>query len=372
MFIKELFYKDLTNGFVIDNIKLDNNRVLLVGNSGAGKTRILHAIDDVCKLAGGRLKNISSSFEMKVKFEIAENGNVFDCIWQAQVEYVPLMGIRSEEPNMIVKKEMLIVDNNVILSRDETSVKVLNYSSIPQPKENESLISQYRKEDRLKTIYLEFYKIYFRIFEQDVRGMASEKNYEKVCNFYIEQKISPIKNIIGINVTPFDQLGIIKKVEPEKYDNLIEEIIEEYQEIFPEVEGISYLPNEYRQYGIAIKTNGHWIMQMEISSGMLKTLWNLISMKLLPDGTVVLIDELENGLGVNCIESVSDFIMNTRSNIQIIATSHHPYIINAISMDHWVIIRRENQEVKAYSAKEMSLGKSRHDAYLQLVNRLQD
>ncbi|MBR1728361.1 MAG: ATP-binding protein [Selenomonadaceae bacterium] len=44
-------------------------------------------------------------------------------------------------------------------------------------------------------------------------------------------------------------------------------------------------------------------------------------------GTVILLDELKNGLGVNCLDEITDYICEKSydSNTQFILTSHHPY-----------------------------------------------
>lgn len=369
MIIKEIYYKELPNGLIIDHIKIDNRKVLLVGNSGAGKTKILQAMNDACRLASGRLKTVTSSFELELKFILEENKGS-DCVWKIKVDSLPIMA--AEEVNICIKEENLVINNEQIFIKNGDKIKILEYDTVPQPKENESLISQYRKEKEIKLIYEEFRKVHLRIFERDMLELTNSDLYLAVCEFYKEKKICPMHFFSELKMTPFDQFGVIKKVASKIYMKIYKNVLEVYQEVFPDVEDISYMSNDFNQYGIAIKTDGHWITQSDISSGMLKTLWNLINIELMPRGAVVLIDELENGLGVNCIENVSDFIMNNRSDIQILATSHHPYIINSISMEHWIIVQRKNQVVKSYSAKEMSLGESRHDAYLQLVNRLQN
>ena len=367
MFIKEIWYKELNSGFVIDHVKFQHGKTLLVGNSGMGKTRILEAVNSVCKLAVGTKKNIQIPFEAELKFSI-EN---LECCWQIKVDYVPQIHVNAEESNAVIKEERLTVDGDVVIEKSKDKLKLLNYSLLPQPKENESLISQYRMEKKIGFIYEEFQKIYMRMFERDMMGSMYPDVYEAFCSLYKEHHISPIQDIPVVTLSPFDQYGILKNVDPENYREMSQELLELYQEIFPEVEEISYLQDERKEYMIAIRVKDNWILQKEISSGMLKTLWILIKMKIMPRNAVVVIDELENGRGVNCIEIVSDFIINSRPDVQVLATSHHPYIINAIPMDNWMIVQRKEQVVKAYRSDEMALGRSRHDAYLQLVNRLQ-
>ncbi len=379
MFIRNISYKDLTSGLEIDNVAFQEGTNLLVGNSGAGKTRILRAIYDAGRLAIGRLKRIESSFELTLEFTVGnplgleEGDNIQkECRWKVCVEYRPWNRIQTAEENFAITKEFLEVDGERILFRGENSVKVLGYDSVPQPKENESLISQYRSERQIISIYFDFFKILFWQFETESNELVSGSLYKERCKNFSDYSYASRMENMPIFYDPFSVYGILKTVDPAEFQKITEDILEVYQEIFPEVEDISYRSNNFDEYGIAIKVKDFWITQKHISSGMLKTLWSLLYFKMLPKDSVVLIDELEDGLGVNCIEDVSDFIMNTRPDVQVLATSHHPYIINAIPMDNWVIIQRENQKIRAANAQEMSLGKSRHDAYLQLVNRLQN
>jgi len=72
---------------------------------------------------------------------------------------------------------------------------------------------------------------------------------------------------------------------------------------------------------------------------------HLIELALAPDGTVVLIDEIENSLGLNCLPQLSEYFLERSRDLQFIITSHHPYIINAIPPEQWRVVTREGSEV---------------------------
>ena len=156
---------------------------------------------------------------------------------------------------------------------------------------------------------------------------------------------------------------------------LFEKIKFKFIDIFAHVENIKIEAVEdnenpsFTRFPIQIKEKGvkDWIFQNHISSGMLKTLVHISELYLSPEGTVILIDEFENSLGINCIDVVTDLIMENR-NIQFILTSHHPYIINNIGMEHWKIVTRKGGIVTVIDAKDLNLGKSRHQAFMQLIN----
>ena len=87
------------------------------------------------------------------------------------------------------------------------------------------------------------------------------------------------------------------------------------------------------------------------------------------ENSLVLVDEFENGLGVNCIDLLSELILTERKDLQFIITSHHPKIINAIDMDKWRIIDRDGCVVKNSDSLIYGIGNSQHDAYFNLINR---
>ena len=85
--------------------------------------------------------------------------------------------------------------------------------------------------------------------------------------------------------------------------------------------------------------------------------------------SLVLIDEFENGLGVNCIDILCELMLSERNDLQLIITSHHPKIINAIDKEKWKIIERDGSVIRNRISQELGIGNSQHDAYFNLINR---
>jgi predicted ATPase len=167
------------------------------------------------------------------------------------------------------------------------------------------------------------------------------------------------------------KLFLISHNNPDIFDKIKQKFIA----TFPQVEDVKIEAVRYKNdrshplFPIQIKEKGvkDWIFQFNISSGMRKTLIHISELYLSPQGTVILIDEFENSLGINCIDVVTDLLVENR-NIQFILTSHHPYIINNIGMEHWKIVTRKGGVVTVIDAKDLNLGKSRHQAFTQLIN----
>jgi predicted ATPase len=128
----------------------------------------------------------------------------------------------------------------------------------------------------------------------------------------------------------------------------------------------------YPQYEFSfnIKENNEWISQERMSSGMLRTLVHLIDISLAPPGSVILIDEFENSLGINCMPEMTDFVMSKAPLIQFILSSHHPYIISKIPQKTWKLVSRKGGRVIVKNANDIAQLQtaSRLNKFIQLAN----
>ena len=128
-----------------------------------------------------------------------------------------------------------------------------------------------------------------------------------------------------------------------------------------------YMNEIIRKKNVVIPLN-----QDNISSGMLKTFWHLAEIYLSPRNSVILIDEFENSLGVNCLDSITEDLTDSDHQLQFIITSHHPYVINNIRPSHWKIVTRQGGEVTVKRAEDFHISPSRQKAYIELINVLED
>ena len=113
-----------------------------------------------------------------------------------------------------------------------------------------------------------------------------------------------------------------------------------------------------------------WVTSPRISSGMNRIFSHLIDLALAPPGTVIIIDEVENSLGVNCLPEIIDRFLRRPQGLQFILTSHHPYIIQNIPSDQWQIVTRKGSTVRVVAAKTIPAIKtnSAHGKFIQLIN----
>jgi hypothetical protein len=105
---------------------------------------------------------------------------------------------------------------------------------------------------------------------------------------------------------------------------------------------------------------------------MIKSLMFLATIELSPDGSVILIDEFENSLGVNCLDTLTEDLLVNYRDLQFIITSHHPYIINNISAAYWKIVTRKGGVINVNNATDFHISKTRQKAFIDLINVLEE
>lgn len=375
MKIKKLSVKYHPTGLEIQNVEFDDTLSLLVGISGVGKTSILSAIND--------LKNIVvygvsiNGFEWTVNFEV----NNIDYIWGGRFEYVEenpfykvnkMFNSNSKEPEYKIIDEVLFVNCDKIINRNNEFILFKNNKTV-KLKPTASVLHLLQEEDEIFKIFDSFDKIH------------TIKNSDYSNNFWslVDERFHLLtKKDMDINDirSSLDTDNIIERTYlcQLKDADVFFDFVQTYKEIFPYVEDLKVesinLIGRYNDSGlgqliIRIKEYDvdHWINHDAISTGMLKTLIHLAYIYFSQKGTVFLIDEFENGFGVNCINSISDRVLNSKDDYQYIITSHHPYIINNIPVKKWKIVNRSKNIITAESATK-HIDASNHDAFIKLIN----
>lgn len=360
MRLHKLTYINRRTGWNIKDL-LFGSLSLFVGASGVGKTQILRAILDLCKVAHGRSLN---GVAWELEFE--ENSKRY--IWSGEFEISqddedPFLGeqLRNSinRENLIEKeskKKIILREGPRLLYNDRPTVKL-------DP--TKSAIELLKEEPEIAPINEAFRKIILL----DMNNTGWIKIRPSVWD--VEKADLSLRDIKRLrSYYPFDRLYLVKKNHPDKFL----EIQDTFHQVFPMVEKIDF---DLHQLGetrftptlkIKEKNVDQWIDQLNISNGMLRTLTQIITLALAEDGDVILIDEFENGLGINCIEDLAEMAAEPELNLQVIMTSHHPYIINSIPYQNWRIVSRRGSDVHVNTAAELRIGEmSKHDAFMQLV-----
>lgn len=169
-----------------------------------------------------------------------------------------------------------------------------------------------------------------------------------------------IKDWVGyIHTAKIRQEPLPPAIEPDQ----IAEIKHLYQFIFQNIDDVQVEHMRFKEMGM------DWIEADCLSDGMLKTFCYLTDLVTAPSGSVILIDEFENGLGPNCLGILLDEML-ARSDVQLILSSHHPYVINNVPSQNWLVISRHQSTITSRSAAELGVGQTRYDAFFELMNSL--
>lgn len=360
MKIIELSYKNRVTGWNVKNLTF-NNLTLLVGASGVGKTQILRAITDVANIAKGRSSN---SVEWKISFQ-QENVSY---IWEGafvskKIEHSSFIDAPNESVPIEFERLIRINDKELLIDRNQDYLKLRGQPTVKLEPEK-SAISLLREEIDIAPVNKAFRQIYrVNNLNQGIRISP----FQVTKDTYIAD-IEMLKNMP--NLSPIEQLFLLYNHKFEEYKMIKEHFIS----IFPFVEDLQFTIGKFFNQTtypvLQLKERGvdELISQMYISSGMFSTLVHLIVFTLAKDGDVILIDEFENSLGVNCIDEVADLVIYPVSNLQFVITSHHPYIINNIDYHSWKVVTRRGEEVTIRTTSDLHIGNhSKHDAYLQLI-----
>ncbi|CCI04295.1 AAA family ATPase [Microcystis aeruginosa] len=385
MKLLRLSYQDLASGLSIDSCEFFPDLNLLVGISGAGKTSILKAIRNLKRITNGESIN-----GVKWDVEFLTNDHVrYHWLGEFEVRKArSLIKIEGDEVNgndgenkVSIISETLLKDQEVLIARNQEVIE-FKHSKTPKLPSYLSCIELFNQEEDVFPVRQEFNKMIFNPLKFNI----SSSTLDKILRDYEDTSLSELQS---------SQLPISDKllITYQKYPDTFEIIKRKFLDIFPQVEDLKIESSEPFKLGdigmlvsltpiflledlprIQIKEkNSHvWIVEPNISSGMIKSLMFLATIELSAAGSVILIDEFENSLGVNCLDTLTEDLLVNYRDLQFIITSHHPYIINNISPAYWKIVTRKGGVIKVNNAADFHISKTRQKAFIDLINVLEE
>ena len=363
--LKWIEFENLRTGLKIERVVFNDDITLLVGLSGVGKTQILNAIEYSLKLAVNKNLRLEP-YNTTLCFQIGEEVYVWS--YRIQQDHTEDNFESKEIKYFFAYEKLQNIKGDILMQRTSDTIQVTGYDKVPTPKKDESLLVQYSEDAFVKPIISEMLKLYPIEIEMDVRGAIAQESFNmfkaKIKESFKENEKQPFEKFSHLPV-PL-KIYITKKYYPQMYAQIFSAV----KELFMEINSIDIVEDPDREiYMVAIDVYGKRLLQHEISNGMLKTIYYIVELITMSKNSLVLIDEFENGLGVNCIDVLAELLLGERRDLQFVITSHHPKIINQISNKKWKIIERDIATVKNFTAEEYGIMHSQHDAYFNLINR---
>jgi len=369
MTIRKFEFYDKLRGWKLNEVSFGNFN-LLVGLSGAGKTKILNAFKSVSCAAIDKVYNDVNGCEWKL--EVSNENSIYS--WEAEIS----LNEENDRQAYFIR-EKIIRDGIEVVLRNEKEFIFIN-QALPKLKNTESAITLLRDENIILPLYKALqYFIFSVIFsdkmtEDEKIFLALENNIVAI----IRDKYPTLESLKEAKIPLILKAYILQ----EYYPQVFESVKEQYNEIFrtsdirigqslkSKPKTISY-DNVFTLF-IGIKEIGipDWIIANQLSSGMIKTLFLLFELALTPSGSVIMIDDFENSMGQNCLPQLTDYILRYSNDIQFILTSHHPYVINNIPTKWWKIVTRKGSEVTVKDADSIPALKtgSKLDKFTLLMN----
>ena len=382
-------YDDLDSGWTLEEVRFDALN-LLVGPSAAGKTRILEALLNVRNAALGSARGVPSA-RWKLVLEGIDRDRedlATEFTWEAETRVtraeMPPRGKtygvetwRAERTDAHFVRERIRTRNGPLLERSGTAFQFED-TQLPRLTKSESAIGLLGDNEALRPLH-EALRLWRPLESEQSFGALDTVDGAESSRRRFRGELDLLRR--DVSLPTFGKLYILQKDHRELFDHIEEDFVD----IFPSVQELRvatyaklgfrpHLGEEYMANSLALGMREEgvegWVLHTRFSSGMAKTLSFLIETSLAPRGMVLLVDELENSLGVNCLPDVAGQMLKGLDRVQYIATSHHPRVINEIPFRRWKLVTRKGSRVRVLPAADIDVLRSASplEKFTELIN----
>jgi len=368
--ITSYYYKGPENDpWEFDEISL-NKINLFVGTSGAGKTKYLNTIFNFSGFVVRGNPFMEGSWKLTIETE------KYEYYWEYESR-INSSG-KNEITHELVKRRLLNSQDDFksLVSR---SIDLFTFcdTKLPKLQLDTPSITLLKEEEYIRPLYDTFSLVQRRNFHDE--GLRDALALQNVPADLIKNS----KSNSGINElwkqenTLNAKIFLLKENFPELYNTTINTFKQIFNLITDcNIQILKNPPISIHYEGIVPvfvikeKKVKKWIPLQQLSSGMQKVLLIIADILTLPKGSIYIIDEYENSLGINAIDFLPQFLLEHGQDIQIFVTTHHPYLINSMPMKSWRVFHRTGSKVTIKNGKELenSYGKSKQKAFIQLIN----
>ena len=339
-----------------------NNVNLIVGASGSGKTRYLNSIFNISSFVVHGQPFRSGHWKLTIKTD------AYEYLWEYDGREYD--GGENQIQKETVKRKRIGLQEEFENLIDRTSDTFSLYGDkLPRLQRDKPGITLLKEEDKIGPLYETFAKVQIRKFHDE--GLRDALSLQDVSQELINLSKSEDGILSLWKQQPLlsARMFLLKEKFPEKYKLAVET----FQQVFPSIKEC-YMsikpPGQVPVFSIKENKIKGKIPVFELSSGMQKVLLIIADIITLPKGSIYIIDEYENSLGINAIDFLPEFLTTHGKDIQFLVTTHHPYLINSMPMKKWRVFHRNGSKVSIKDGAEFEekYGKSKQRAFIQLIN----
>jgi predicted ATPase len=362
--IRSFEYHDGLTGWNLEPMDLDRFN-LLVGLSGVGKTRILEALDDAARAGLPHTRLVPSQ---RWRLEVEQDGAVL--VLEAETTSATVGDASSDAASRAptwaegFERESVTRDCVELVRREGPTCR-LRGVELPAISSSESAVSLFGADAEIGRLGRTLARVSSGSDYLGARMLVPEGRQPEPRSFSSvdELRDSGMKNLLlkAWNLQ-------------ERFPDAFASVVERYQDVFPDIHGFRIDPalehsrNSADFFERSRKTSADfcefhlWIDEHGVqgpytsdalSSGMLRTLIFFLELALAPADSTLLVDELEESLGHNCLSDVCEALWQQRPDVQVVATSHHPYILNRIPRSTWRLVSRVGNDVQVRPALDV-------------------
>lgn len=316
MLLSSFSYKE--SKWELTNLTLSSSSCLIVGRNSTGKTRSIHA-----------LQNVVSFMQMKQIF-MGVNSFSTELVFADAVDHNFKMNYSFTVKDGLIYKESLTVNDDVLIKRTSKTAK---YKSDVINPPTDKLIVQVRRD---KNAYPEI---------ENLMTWAEGVNCVS-CS----------------DINPYTIIGPSHFINPFSFSELVDALNnDEKGRILNNASKLDYniisigtlKANEsVKLVNIKEKLVSESIFDMQLSSGMLRTLYLLCFMEYIKKNSKVsllLIDDMSEGLDYSRSTRLGRMIFDDchQNGLQVIASSNDAFLMDVVDISNWQILRRVGSKVSS-------------------------
>lgn len=315
---------------------------LLISDNAQGKTRLLNMISFVSKLANGKGRVIPTEYKSRWEFLITSEGEESILVYSLNIK--PESGKNIYDEEIILNDKLIFSSQKNILLNEENNEPISNYYI---PENLPAIVSL--NDKKFKTIGV------IRDYFQRIVFVSSNKGREILVE---PGSITP--NMEGTNISSVLETWL------NDYPGTFSEVLNEFKQNYTFIEGVSFTEEKISGFittkflEMRDREIIYSIKQREWSDGLIRFLFLLMSTKVpfkvngdlrLP--SLVLIDEVENGLDFKSLKNILSYLYDHSDDSQIMITSHSPLVCEFISPHNWIIVKRSGNKLDFISPAEV-------------------